>query len=356
MPNSSTSTSTKSRLSIASFSLTHDKDAIKTYRRMANKTNNKDVQMTYCKYLLQVASIYETKDHTTNGGHKRKTAATAAAVAAASSPTIDKTRRRLLEEAEYWIEKLAASGYPEALYIKGMWHATNDHACVGLIYQGINHEKAFKCLRVAAKHGWVEASYQVARYWKDRGDYKKTLTNYKLAAHQGHVLANYKMAKILLRGQLGQKVNIKQGLEYLKSAADATSDDSAQASFDLSCVYSDDIEALGMERDCLASRKNVTMAMQYLLKAHRSGLVSAYHQLGKVYEYGLLDQVQDRSIAFENYSKAAEQGHAQAMLDVSRFYLQGVPGLAIPPHHELAFKWCQRSASHGLAQAEFALG
>lgn len=168
------STATPSKLSIASFSLTHDKDAIKTYRRMANKTNNKDVQMTYCKYLLQVATLYQGK-----GGQPHRT------------PEATKTHRRLQEEAEYWIEKLAAAGYPEALYIKGMWHSTNDHACVGLSYQETNHEKAFKCLRAAAKHGWVDASYQVARYWKDRGDYKKTLVHYKAAAHQGHVLANY---------------------------------------------------------------------------------------------------------------------------------------------------------------------
>ncbi|KAI8342067.1 hypothetical protein BC941DRAFT_346159 [Chlamydoabsidia padenii] len=338
-------TASKSKLSIASFSLTHDKDAIKTYRRMANKTNNKDVQMTYCNYLLEVASLYEVNNKTTeeSSSPKRK-----------NSPGPDKTRRRLQEEAEYWIEKLAAGGYPEALYIKGMWHATNDHDCVGMIYQGINHEKAFKCLRVAAKHGWIDASYQVARYWKDRGDYKKTLVHYKAAAHKGHVLANYKMAKILLRGQLNQKVNIKQGLEYLKSAADATSDDSAQAAYDLSCIYSDDIEALGMERDCLASRKNVGMAMHYLLKAHHSGLVGAYYQLGKVYELGLLDQPQDLPCAFEHYSKAAEQGHELAMLALARFYLQGVPG--IPANLELAFKWCQRSASHGLAEAEFVLG
>ncbi|KAI8092551.1 uncharacterized protein BX664DRAFT_260654 [Halteromyces radiatus] len=329
----------KSRFSIASFSLTHDKDAIKTYRRMANKTNNKDVQMTYCKYLLQVADLYQSK-----GDNKKK------------PTTADLTRQRLLEEAEYWVEKLAASGHPEALYMKGMWHASNDHDCVGLIYQGINHEKAFKCLRAAAKRGWMDASYQVARYWRDRGDYKKTLACYKTAAHQGHVLANYKMARILLRGQLQQKINIKQGLEYLKSAADDPSDDSAQAAYDLSCVYSDNVEAIGMERDCLASRKNVGMAMHYLVKSQQSGWIDAYYQLGIVYEQGALDQPCDLTKAFEYYTKAAEDGHAQAMLALSRFYSQGIPGLSIPPHPSLAFKWCQRAASYGLTQAEYTLG
>lgn len=163
------------------------------------------------------------------------------------------------------------------------------------------------------------------------------------------------MAKVLLRGQLGQKVNIKQGLEYLKSAADDTSsNDSAQAAYDLSCIYSDDIEALGMERDCLASRKNVAMAMHYLVKAQRSGLVGATYQLGKVYELGALDQPQDLAGAFAYYSHAAEHGHGLAMLAMARFYLQG--GTVVPGNPVAAFKWCQRSASQGLAEAEFMLG
>ncbi|KAI9302238.1 hypothetical protein BJ944DRAFT_185433 [Cunninghamella echinulata] len=240
--------------------------------------------------------------------------------------------------------------------MKGMWHSTNDHQCVGLVYQGINHEKAFKYFKDAAKRGWVDASYQVARYWKDRGDYKKTMESYKTAAHRGHVLANYKMARILLRGQLNQKVNIKQGLEYLKSAADAESDESAQAAYDLSCVYSDDLESIGMERDCLASRKNVSMAMYYLCKAQRSGFIEAYYQLGKVYEQGLLDQPRDVAKAFEHYNKAAEEDHDQAMLALSRFYYHGIPDIGLMPHYALAFKWCQRSAKKGLPQAEYVLG
>ncbi|ORX59406.1 HCP-like protein [Hesseltinella vesiculosa] len=333
----------KSRLSIASFSLTNDHDAIKTYRRMANKTHDKQVQMTYCKYLLQVASIYESKNNTSTDA-KHNLAAT------------ERTRRRLMEEAEYWIEKLANHGHAEAMFIKGTWHATPRNSCVGDIYQVVNHDKAFKCFRGAAKRGWIDAHYQVAKYWKDRGDFKKTVASYKAAAHSGHVQANYKLSRVLLHGQLNQKVDIKEGLAYLKTAADADAQDSAQAAFDLSCVYADDLDTIGMKRDCLASRKNVTMAMHYLWKAQRSGWTQAYHQLGRVYELGLLDQPKDLALAFENYSKAAEDGHDQAMLALAHFYVTGLPILSIPVHPGLAFKWCERSANKGLASAEYTLG
>ena len=56
------------------------------------------------------------------------------------------------------------------------------------------------------------------------------------------------MAKILLRGQLQQKRNISLGLEYLKKAADAPGAESAEPAFDLSCIYSDELECIGIAR------------------------------------------------------------------------------------------------------------
>ena len=56
------------------------------------------------------------------------------------------------------------------------------------------------------------------------------------------------MAKILLRGQLQQKRNINLGLEYLKKAADAPGAESAEPAFDLSCIYSDELECIGIAR------------------------------------------------------------------------------------------------------------
>lgn len=98
------------------------------------------------------------------------------------------------------------------------------------------------------------------------------------------------------------------------------------------------------------------MAMYYLCKSQRSGYIEAYYQLGKVYEQGLLDQPRDMIKAFDNYNKAAEEDHDQAMLAISRLYYHGVPELGLTPHYPLAFKWCQRSARKGLPQAEYVLG
>lgn len=163
---------TNSPLAMTSFSLTHDKESIKTYRRMATKTNDKSIQFTYAKYLLQLVSFYGIEN-------ERNT-----------------TRDRLQEEAEYWIEKLAKSNHTEALYIKGQWHGhCGDKKAIGVFvgsqYKKANQAKAFKCFQQAAKFGSTEAHYELAEYWSYRKDYKKAISNYRYAASKNHILSLY---------------------------------------------------------------------------------------------------------------------------------------------------------------------
>ncbi|KAI9316182.1 hypothetical protein BX666DRAFT_1859579 [Dichotomocladium elegans] len=310
----------KSRLSIASFSLTHDKDAIKTYRRMARKINNSEFQMTYTKYLLDVARLYN------------------------NSKAYRATRERLLSEASYWIEKLAKRGVPEALFIKGKWHLRpEDEDCAESYRAKPQPSKALRCFHTAANMGWVEAYYELARLQKSRGESTQAVASFKRASAKGHTLATYKMAKILLRGQLQQTRNIKLGLQYLHKAADAHDSDSAEPAYVLSCVYADELD------------RNPVLALQYLHKAAKAGLPMAVHRMGQVHEHGLLNQPRDPWLGYSFYVRAAEDGHEGAMLDLSRLYAQGIPG-HLMRQHEVAFKWCERAAAKGLQEAEYVLG
>ncbi|KAI7866866.1 hypothetical protein BDF14DRAFT_789970 [Spinellus fusiger] len=159
----------KSRLSIASFSLTHHQDAIKTYRRMAAKTRDKNVQMTYCHYLFEIAALYPVDTRTNT------------------------TRHRLLTEAGYWIETLAKGGHPEALLIKGQWYQEGPQAqqCVGMGYTKVQPQKALRCYQQSAKAGNIEAYYRLGNHWKSQNMKERASTHYAWAAARGHVHANY---------------------------------------------------------------------------------------------------------------------------------------------------------------------
>jgi TPR repeat protein len=52
----------------------------------------------------------------------------------------------------------------------------------------------------------------------------------------------------MLRGLLNQEKDIRQGLIYLKKAADTNTVESARSAYDLACIYSNDLETIGLDR------------------------------------------------------------------------------------------------------------
>lgn len=182
----------KYSLSIASCSLINLRSNTKLYRRMAIKTRNKETQMTYARYLLQISKLYE-KNNTT--------VIPIASSSSVSLPSLKKntvespaeTRHRLLSEAGYWIERLAKAGHPEALFIKGRWHLLGPLAedCTIQGYEKVHETKAFKCFLSASKAGWVDAHYELAHLWKKRGNNTKAIQCYERGAREKHTLSIY---------------------------------------------------------------------------------------------------------------------------------------------------------------------
>ncbi|KAF7730661.1 hypothetical protein EC973_001610 [Apophysomyces ossiformis] len=341
-------TKTRSQTRIASFSLTQDREALKIYRRMAVKTRDRDIQMTYTKYLLEIAELY-------NQGEAVGTTITGSVTdnTMTGNLTRSSTQKRLLAEAGYWIHRLAKSGHAEALFIQGQWYMHGPPSGIGP--PKVHPQKAVRCFQAAAKAGWVDAYYELAQHWRSRKVYAKAIANYRIAAAKGHTLATYKLARVLLRGRWGQERDIQQGMVYLRRAADVTDATCAEPAFVLSCVYAGEPDSFGLPKELLTEFKDVQLAIQYLTKAANYHLADAIRRLGQVYEQGLLDQTQQPAQSLQYYTKAAEEGHVYAMLDLSRLYVQGIPGhLICQPR--LGFRWCQRAAEKGLAKAEYILG
>ncbi|KAI8052592.1 uncharacterized protein B0P05DRAFT_518400 [Gilbertella persicaria] len=325
-------TPSSSSSSLASVSLTHD---VKTYRRMASKTHDRHIQFTYATYLIQLVNSNDNK-------------------------LDEDTRKRLQEEAEYWIERLAKSNYAGALYIKGQWHRDfKSSKFVGSQYKKVNHTKAFKCFQQAAKYGSTEAHYELAEYWMVRKEYKKSMSSYRFAASKNHVQSLYKLANILLRGLLNQKKDIQQGVIFLRRAADANKPESAQSAFDLACIFSNDLESVDLERtpeiEAFMTAQNCASAVHYFKEADYYGIVNATYRLGHIHEQGHNYVKPDTWEAFKYFSKAAERKHEGAMLELSRMYRDGIMD-CLSPRPEMAYTWCLSAAKNGNEIAEFTLG
>lgn len=173
---------------IVSYTLTHDKDALKVYRRMADLVRQPDVQLAYAKYLLDVASMHDAD-----------------------------MQERLSNEAWYWIDRLGAKKQPEALFLCGRRY----------LEQG-KKRRGLRCLERASKAGWVEAHFALAEYYAaEKRQRSKAIAWFKMAAAHRHPQANYVCFVWLLRDV--KRRNLVSWIEDGQVVIAATGDGAAGA-------------------------------------------------------------------------------------------------------------------------------
>lgn len=109
---------------------------------------------------------------------------------------------------------------------------------------------------------------------------------------------------------------------------------------------------------------NYGKALTYYNKACKLQNLDAQVKLGQVYENGELNRQQNPDKSIQWYLKAASsqipsKRHPDAMLGLSRWYLEGSGGMnrLIPyPEPQKALAWCDRAVSMELAEAFFTRG
>lgn len=206
---------TQSKYAKASYSLTNHPDAIKTYRSMAEKTRDPIVQLSYAKYLLEIADLYDGQQHTSNDatcsstsvssstsqrlsldGYDPATSRTSldtirSAPSLSTTPThrlSDASRRKkkmLQDEGVRWIKLLAKKNVGEAAYLQARWLDRGEYGF------SKNPSKAFKLYKVAAAEFVPEAMYQVGKAYERSGNTMQALSNYQGAAEKDIVQAIY---------------------------------------------------------------------------------------------------------------------------------------------------------------------
>ena len=226
----------QSKYSKASYSLTNNREALKLYREMAEKTNDTEIQFNYAHYLLEISQLYDKKqnnnDHEQHQqhnppqqqqprGHHRGTASLSINMnrrqSRDSAVTMDarlndimkrgraslngpirnirpllslesdismgnlEKKRVLEEEGVRWIKRLAKEEVGEAAYMLATWMDEEKYGCRS------NALKSFKLYEIAAHKGKPEAMYAVAQYHERNGNKADALVNYKAAAEKGLV-------------------------------------------------------------------------------------------------------------------------------------------------------------------------
>jgi len=96
-----------------------------------------------------------------------------------------------------------------------------------------DQEKAFNLYFSAAKAGHTASCYRTAMSCEvgigTKRDPQKAIQFYRKAASLGDVAAMYKLGIIMLRGLLGLPMNVREGVTWLKRAAENADEDNPQA-------------------------------------------------------------------------------------------------------------------------------
>jgi TPR repeat protein len=223
----------------------------------------------------------------------------------------------------------------------------------------VDRERAFSLYIHASKQNHVESTYRAGVCYElgvgTTKDYTRAMTYYRKAATQLHVASMYKLAVILLRGFCGQTINAREAMTWLQRAASLATAEHPHALYLLGMFH------LSEE---FAINNLIVIDPSYGLELlHESALlnyVPSQVKLGELYEQGGVVEVDDvQSIYW--YTRAAEQGNADAALALSSWYLTGSSGI-LPQSDQEAYLWarkaaaCQTADRWSIAKAYFLVG
>ncbi|CAO3636200.1 unnamed protein product [Cunninghamella echinulata] len=290
------------------------------YRENAKKTKSPDIQCDFAIFMVEAAKPLSEEDE---------------------------TRWEYLSEAEKLLKQLSNRGHAESQYYLGNLYAS------GLLSKKNKNEfdKAFPLFVQASKHHHPDAAFRTAKCYEDglgsRKDSSKAVQFYRKAAALNHPGAMYRLGVAEVNGELGISKNARDGVKWLKRAAEAATVEYPQAIHELALLHERGIENVVFV--------DASYAVALYGQAADLGYAPSAFRLGECYEYGKLACQQDPALSIHYYTIAAQQGHREACFSLTAWYLVGSPNV-LPQSDSDAYIWAKRAAEKGLPKAEYAVG
>ncbi|GAN09700.1 HCP-like protein [Mucor ambiguus] len=320
-------------------------------RKQARATRDRRKQLDLCRTLMDAACRDEETEHVTESPIP-------------GTPPVNTRYRQqelrrlkkkdlmldqvLVLEAQKILKRLALGG-------GGMGLGTDGDAqfllanCYGVGGLGLplDRERAFSLYIHASKQNHIESTYRAGVCYEigigTRKDYGRAMSFYRKAATQSHVASMYKLAIILMRGYCGQTINMKEALTWLQRAAALANTQNPHAMYALAMFQFSEEFAEHTIADS-------SYALELLHTSAHMEYLPSQVKLGELYEMGGHDLVQvDDALSIYWYTRAAEQGNADAALALSSWYLTGSTGILAQSDRE-AYLWARKAASCQLAE------
>ena len=302
-------------------SLLSTKQTLEMYRANVKKTNDPAVQYEFAIFMINaaqeiVAVGMDGAGDSTNGTN---------------------SQLELLREARQILQRLSDRSYPFAQYYLGDGYSS------GLFSKGKeDNDRAFPLFIAASKHGHAEAGYRAALCyefgWGTRKDPQKAVQFYRQSASKNHPGAMSRLGRACLAGEMGLGGHYREGLKWLKRAAESADFQYNSAPYELGLLHE-----TGYGEDVF---RDESYAAQLFTQSADLGHVEANYRLGDAYEHGTMSCPKDPALSVHFYTGAAQRGHPLAMMALCAWYMVGAEPVLEKDENE-AYEWAKKAAECG---------
>ncbi|KAF9966378.1 hypothetical protein BGZ73_001019, partial [Actinomortierella ambigua] len=185
---------------------------LELYRQNAKKTNDPELQFEFAAFMIDAGKPLEDAQ----------------------------TRTELFDEAMKLLRKLATNGHAESQHYLAECYAS------GFAKGKPDFDKAFPLWVQASKHGHPDAAYRTGRCYDEglgtRKDNARAVQFYRKAASANHPGAMWRLGVITLYGELGVQASPRDGVKWLKRAAQAATPEFPFALYELAQLHERGIE------------------------------------------------------------------------------------------------------------------
>ena len=321
-----------------SASLLSTKKTLEMYRANVKKTNDPTIQYEFAVFMINAAQELATSERDNDSQRQSSPRPTRDL----DSPhrenvTPGGSQADLLREARQILQKLSDRSYPYAQYYLADGYAS------GLFNKGVeDNDRAFPLFVAASKHGHAEAGYRAALCyefgWGSRKDTPKAVQFYRQSASKNHPGAMSRLGKACLTGDMGLVNRYREGVKWLKRAAESADFQYNSAPYELGLLHE-----TGFGDDIF---KDESYAAQLFTQSADLGHVDANYRLGDSYEHGKLTCPRDPALSVHFYTGAAHRGHPLAMMALCAWYMIGAEPVLEKDESE-AFEWAMKAADTG---------
>lgn len=319
-------------------SLLSSKKTLEMYRANVKKTNDPTIQYEFAVFMINAAQELATSERDNDSQRQSSPRPTRDL----ESPHRDistpgGSQADLLREARQMLQKLSDRSYPYAQYYLADGYAS------GLFNKGVqDNDRAFPLFVAASKHGHAEAGYRAALCyefgWGSRRDPQKAVQFYRQSASKNHPGAMSRLGKACLTGEMGLGNRYREGVKWLKRAAESADFQYNSAPYELGLLHE-----TGFGDDIF---KDEAYAAQLFTQSADLSHVEANYRLGDSYEHGKLSCPKDPALSVHFYTGAAQGGHPLAMMALCAWYMVGAEPVLEKDENE-AYEWARKAAETG---------